>query len=162
MKKRWILAYVLTAAVGIGLHFVYGLFPSPLVGVLAPVNESVWEHLKLLFWPSFGAGLVLARKYNGSRRFWGAWLAGMLLMPALLLGVYYTLAAGFLVESQILDISLFFLSLAAGFFAAWRLNGSGKAEAAAGLLVIAVGMLGAALVLFTAAPPELPVFISKV
>lgn len=162
MKKRWILAYVFTAAAGAGLHFVYDLWPSPLVGVLAPVNESVWEHLKLLFWPSFAAGLFLAQKYNGSRRFWGAWLAGMLLMPALLLGVYYTLAAGFLVESQILDISLFFISLAAGFFAAWRLNESGKAEAAAGLLVIGVGMFGAALVLFTAAPPDLPIFISPI
>lgn len=34
------------------LHFLYGLSGEFfLVGLLAPVNESVWEHLKLALWP---------------------------------------------------------------------------------------------------------------
>ena len=45
MKGRFFLAFVLTALVGSALHFGYDLCPSPLVGLICPVSESVWEHL---------------------------------------------------------------------------------------------------------------------
>lgn len=32
-------------------HFLYDLAPCPFVGSFAPVNESVWEHLKIVFYP---------------------------------------------------------------------------------------------------------------
>lgn len=32
-------------------HFLYDLVPCPFVGAFAPVNESVWEHLKIVFYP---------------------------------------------------------------------------------------------------------------
>lgn len=162
MKKRWIFTFLVTAAVGTALHFVYDLCPVPLVGVFAPVNESVWEHLKLLFWPMLAAGFFLAGESQGSRRFWGAWLLGVLLAPAFLLGVFYALLAGFGVESMAVDIALYYLSLAVGFWAAWHTKDSEAAEKLAGVLVIAAGVYGAALVLFTAAPPDLPIFGSKV
>lgn len=38
---------------GSALHFTYELSGSNLVvGAISAVNESVWEHLKLVFWPS--------------------------------------------------------------------------------------------------------------
>ena len=161
MKKRWFLIFFVTAVVGTALHFVYDLWPVPLVGIIAPVNECVWEHLKMLYWPSLAAGFFLAREDRGSSRFWSAWLAGMLLAPTALLGVYYTLLAGFGVESQAVDVALYYLSLAFGFWTAWRLNDSGKAEKLVGVLVIAAGLFGAALVLFTVCPADLPIFVSK-
>ena len=34
------------------LHFTYRWSGrNPLIGLIAPVNESVWEHMKLLFFP---------------------------------------------------------------------------------------------------------------
>lgn len=37
--------------VGSMLHFIYEWSKdSPIVGMIAPVNESVWEHLKLGYW----------------------------------------------------------------------------------------------------------------
>ena len=51
MKKRFALAFALTALIGTGLHFAYSLCPVAFVGLFAPVNESVWEHLKLLAVP---------------------------------------------------------------------------------------------------------------
>ena len=59
MKKRYALAFLLTALAGTALHFAYDWCLSPLVGLFAPVNESVWEHLKLLFWPFLAAGFAL-------------------------------------------------------------------------------------------------------
>jgi hypothetical protein len=38
---------------GSALHFTYALSGNnALVGVFSAVNESVWEHLKLVFWPA--------------------------------------------------------------------------------------------------------------
>nr|WP_236945659.1 DUF6512 family protein [Enterocloster clostridioformis] len=40
------------------LHFTYRWSGrNPLIGLIAPVNESVWEHMKLLFFPMLLFGL---------------------------------------------------------------------------------------------------------
>jgi len=30
-------------------HFMYKWFPNPIVSILFPVNESIWEHMKMLY-----------------------------------------------------------------------------------------------------------------
>ena len=99
MKKRWITALVLTALAGTGLHFAYGICPEPLVGLFAPVNESVWEHLKLLFWPFLAAGFALTRREEDQAAAWSGLLLAELVMPLFLVGMYYLLRAGFGVRS---------------------------------------------------------------
>lgn len=43
-----------TAIAGTLLHFAYEYsMENPLVAMFAPVNESTWEHMKLVFFPSF-------------------------------------------------------------------------------------------------------------
>jgi len=38
---------------GSAFHFTYELSGNnPVVGSISAVNESVWEHLKLAFWPA--------------------------------------------------------------------------------------------------------------
>ena len=113
MKRRWLFVFFLTAAAGAALHFLYDLWPNALTAILAPVNESVWEHLKLLYWPFLAAD---------SRRSWCALLIGVLAAPVLLLGAYYPLACGFSLHGLVLDILLYLLSLAGGFFLAYRLQ----------------------------------------
>lgn len=161
MRKRWIAAFVLTALAGTALHFAYDLCPVPLVGLFAPVNESVWEHLKLLFWPFLAAGFALTRRQEDKPAAWSGLLLSQLLMPLFLLGVYYPLRAGFGVESLAVDIGLYYLTLALGFWLAHRVSGSGKLAFLSGVLVIAAGLYGAALILFTLAPPELPIFMAN-
>ena len=158
MKKRFWIAFFLTALAGAGLHFVYELCPLPIVGLFAPVNESVWEHLKLFFWPFLAAAFVLTRGQADGQRAWSGFLLAELLMPLLCMGGFYTLTAGFGVEALWVDLALYTVTMAAGFRLAYRRMLDGTAAWAAGVLVIAVGLYGAALILFTMAPPELPVF----
>ena len=48
-----------TLTAGILLHFSYEWsMENPFVALFAPVNESVWEHLKLLFFPFLLASLA--------------------------------------------------------------------------------------------------------
>ena len=158
MKKRFWIAFFLTALAGAGLHFVYELCPLPIVGLFAPVNESVWEHLKLFFWPFLAAAFVLTRGQADGQRAWSGFLLAELLMPLLCMGGFYTLTAGFGVEALWVDLALYTVTIAAGFRLAYRRMLDGTVAWAAGVLVIAVGLYGAALILFTMAPPLLPVF----
>lgn len=158
MKKRYITAFILTVLAGAALHLAYPLAETPLVGLFAPVNESVWEHLKLIFWPFLAAGFFLTRGKEDQMRAWSGILSAQLLMPLALCGTYYLLACGFAFSALWADILLYVLVLAVGFSLAYRAEKSGRIAYLSGVLVILVGLFGAALILFTLAPPELPIF----
>ncbi|MBQ1264847.1 MAG: hypothetical protein IIY04_05445, partial [Oscillospiraceae bacterium] len=111
MKKRFIAAFVISSLIGTGMHFLYDLLPSPITAVFAPVNESIWEHLKLSFWPFLGAAFVLNRKQKHQRSAWGAALSALVLMPLFLTGIYYTLLSGFAVESDAINVTLYYLTM---------------------------------------------------
>ena len=52
--KNTIYGILFTVVLGTFLHFLYELSSeNPLIGAFSAVNESVWEHLKLLFIPFF-------------------------------------------------------------------------------------------------------------
>lgn len=51
-KKIIIIACIASILLGVFLHFAYELSgDNVIVSLIAPVNESVWEHLKLIFIP---------------------------------------------------------------------------------------------------------------
>lgn len=50
MKRSYFIAAIVAAAAGTALHFLYEVSPNLISALLSPVNESVWEHLKLLYW----------------------------------------------------------------------------------------------------------------
>lgn len=163
MKKAFWFSFLGAVALGTGWHFLYIAAPCPLTALLAPVNESVWEHLKLLFYPPLLCALVLSFRWNSTRRtYWSGALAGIASMPVLLLGLYYPLTAGFFVPAaSAFNIILYVLVLLCGWALGAHLINTGRADRFLGALVILAGVFWAALTVFTAAAPPLPIFISK-
>ena len=50
-----------------GAHFVYDLFPNVISSIFFPVNESIWEHMKILFTSIILYGIIdyiLLKKNN--------------------------------------------------------------------------------------------------
>lgn len=158
MKRKYCLACIAAAIGGSLLHFAYGLLPLPAVGMFAPVNESVWEHLKLLYWPVLTAGFFLSFGKDDQLRAWSGVLCSMLWTPLLLLGGYYLLHFGFAVSGIAADIVWYYAVMALGFFLAYRAEKSGRLTFLTGVFVIFVGLLGAMLVIFTMIPPDFPIF----
>lgn len=54
--KKLIVYYLIAAALGILLHFLFQWLPNPVTALVAPVRESVWEHTKLLYFPLLEIG----------------------------------------------------------------------------------------------------------
>ncbi len=51
IRRLHIIGFFFTIITGTLLHFIHEWFGGNLTAVLGAVNESTWEHLKLLFWP---------------------------------------------------------------------------------------------------------------
>lgn len=126
MKRHWLLTALGAILAGAGLHFLWQVLPNPLFALISPVNESVWEHLKLLYWPMLAAALVLAR---GPRRIavWAGFFPAIVLQPVFLLALYYGLRA-LGVQGLAVDLTLYVLTMAGGFLLAARLSRSGPAQ----------------------------------
>jgi len=143
------------------LHFVFAWSGNRTwVGVIAPVNESVWEHFKMAFWPGLSFALAEYASLRGPRPgFWAGKAAGLAAMPAIIGIIFYACTAMTGRHFLWVDILLFLAAVAAGQLAGWRVavrSGAGRRAEAAGILVLAV--LGALFVLFTFHPPEWPIF----
>jgi len=158
---RWeVYGIFVIAVVGTSLHFTYELSGQNLLAaVFSAVNESVWEHLKLVFWPA--AGFTLIQKVYFRRlpsSFLPAKAVGMLVMPAVILVMYYT-SKLFGVESLAFDIFTFYLSVVLGQLSTIKLlkkNNLPKTASYLGLTAIAT--LAIAFTYFTFNPPHTPLF----
>lgn len=67
LKKIKIIAIIGTFAISFLSHFAYDIFPNILFTFFFPVNESIWEHMKILFTSTLIYGFIdyyLLKKNN--------------------------------------------------------------------------------------------------
>lgn len=93
-------------------HFAYEILPNPLFSFLFPVNESIWEHMKILFTSSLLYGIIdyiiLKKnniKYNNYP--FQLWFTSLIIIPIYLL-IYLPLYK-LIGESLIISITLLFI-----------------------------------------------------
>lgn len=157
MKKQYILAAVVAAVGGTALHFLYEVVPNPLIALFSPVNESVWEHLKLLYWPMLIAAFALSPLAEEKLNLWSGFLTALIAMPIFLTGLYYLLGA-LCIRGLWVDITLYYITMAGGFLLAWYVSSRRRLTRAAPWLLMVVILYGAFLILFTFAAPDCGIF----
>ena len=123
-KTYLITGFIFTAILGTLAHFFYEWCgENPLVGLFSPVNESTWEHMKLLFFPVVLWSLFipdgLAEQKPGLRpALLLGGITGTLLIPVL----FYTYS-GILGRTVTgIDISIFFISVTIAFLCAYHIT----------------------------------------
>jgi len=166
MNKAKILTWEITGAViisllGSFLHFAFALFGEwPPVALIAAVNESVWEHLKLAFWPALIYALIEWLFFRReAKNFWIAKAFGILTMPIVITPVFYGYKT--LIGRNILwvDISLFVFAVFAGQMFSYRLLLCQSFVAEIKILaIILLVLMIAAFSIFTFFPPHYPLF----
>lgn len=164
--QAWILwGIVFIAIFGSLIHFAYKWSDNTiLVGIFSPVNESVWEHLKLAFWPVLFwwlLGYVLtkrSKKVSPMDWFVSATVAELTSLW-LILSLYYTYTGALGTEVLVVDILSFILAVALGQVLALHIYKHAKLKCYH--LYITITILLAFMVLFalfTFAPPHIPLF----
>ncbi len=149
---------------GSALHFTYALSGNqPLVGFFSAVNEAVWEHLKLAFWPSLVWMLI---EFNPLRKitnnFLSAKAIGTYVMVVIIPIVFYlyTLFTGRSVFQ--IDITTFVVAVVIGQVVSYKLMQKKKLSKFANIIsVMALIFLAVLFVVFTFYPPHLPLFLDS-
>jgi hypothetical protein len=151
LSRGALLTFAVATVAGACLHFVYDLAPNAVTAVFSPVNESLWEHLKIIFWPLLVAALVRTSGTEQEGR--GPWAVGILGAAAgtLLLGYGYHILLGG--EAMAVDLCIYVLMMAMAFLLAGGMNHPAICARADALSLLVLA-LGCAIILFTFLPPD--------
>lgn len=149
-----------TAAAGSALHFLFDwsgrLIPAALI---APVNESVWEHLKLLFFPFLLFSALEALLRRPGPAFYTAAACGVLAGLASIPVLFYTFTGVTGNHALWADILIFLVSVVLTFFLRSFLEKRIRPGRTALFLSLFVPILLVLLFsLLTFFPPALPLF----
>ena len=164
MKKvNCLLEFIIIGIAGTLWHFIYEWTgENPVIGAIAPVNESVWEHLKLLFFPAliyFIIEYFLCREQYEN------------LIPADVIGIFIgmlTITAFFYTYSEILgynvsalDILSYFLGLGITLYIKSRIlkKKSFSSKTAKYLSLILTAVTAVLFAVWSFCPPRLGIFI---
>ncbi|MBO4939314.1 MAG: hypothetical protein J6C98_10025 [Oscillospiraceae bacterium] len=164
MKQRSVLwQWAGFAAVTFGgtiLHFLYdwtggNILVSPFSGV----NESTWEHVKLLFWPLFLFALIQRLFFKDQKNYWCVKLAEILLGLVLIPVLFYTYNGVFGKSPDWINIAIFYISAALVFLFEWWAFKNDRLQCKYSWLTFAaICLIGLLFVVFTFAPPQIPMF----
>jgi hypothetical protein len=152
---------VFILAAGSALHFAYewsGGFP--LVALFAAVNESVWEHLKLAFWPAVLWAAVERNPLRGRvNNFPLAKGLSIMLMPLAIVALFYGYTTLLGHHVLVLDIATFVVAVILGQWLSCRLlTGDERSPAANRLAPVPVVVFAILLVVFTFLTPNVELF----
>ena len=159
--RLWqLFGFGVTALGGTLLHFLYDwLGEARWVAPFSGVNESTWEHMKLLFWPMLAYAVVQSFSFKDQKDFWCIKLRGILLGLTLIPILFYTYNGAVGKSPDWLNIAIFFISAAAAYLFETRLFERGTVVCRRPRwAVAALCLIGVLFVVFTFATPEIGVF----
>ncbi len=152
--------FAVVSLLGTLLHYLYDWTDSSFAALFSGVNESTWEHMKLLFFPMFlfaiVQGFFVGQEYEN---FWCVKLKGTLLGIGLIPVIFYTLRGIFGDTPDWVNIAIFFVAAAVAFL--WETRQFQKGSMPCKGTKWAVGIfcgLAVAFWAFTFMPPEIPLF----
>ena len=154
------LGFGVTSLGGTILHFLYDWLGAAVwIAPFSGVNESTWEHMKLLFWPMFIYAIVQSFFFKEREDFWCVKLRGMLLGLSLIPVIFYTYNGVIGKSPDWLNIAIFFVSAAIAYIYETRIFNSDNLRCKSPKLAFAALCASALLfVVFTFATPEIGIF----
>lgn len=162
LKKFEIFSTIFTIVVGTLLHFTFNWSNNnSFVGIFSAVNESTWEHLKILFFPMLITTIVGYFYYKDIPNYLCNKTKGILLSLLFIVVFFYTYSGILGTNYAIINILSFIFAIIIGevyFYRQIKLNTS------CNLLLSIIILLGLTLsfFIFTFIPPQIGLFIDPV
>lgn len=158
--RLWqLMGFALSSIIGTFLHFLYDwLDKSIWVAPFSSVNESTWEHMKLIFWPMLFFAIIQSFFFKYSKSFWCVKLRGILLGLSLIPILFYTYNGVIGSSPDWINIAIFFISVGFAYIYETRLFSSTHCKSS----ILTFGTLCVIALLFfvfTFATPKIDLFI---
>ncbi len=157
LRTRTFFAFLLTSALGTLFHFVYDWTGNALVvGLFTPVNESIWEHLKLIFFPIL---IVTFLEYLQSKdqppNLICIKLKSALLAMAFTTIAYYTYSGIMGKNIDWLNITIYFIAMALAYIYSYRQIRNENPKGNVTLCLVMTLVIAAAFMIFTLSSPNI-------
>lgn len=161
LKSYIIKGIIFVSVIGTLLHFAYSLSGNNFaVGLFTPVNESIWEHTKLLFFPMLIYSLYFSKKIKDDYHcVLSAMNLGALSGVLLIIVLFYTYSGIIGDNIAFADIAIFYISVITSFYIAYKAMLSCKIDKYNVALQILSIVLVCLFITFTLYPPNIPLFI---
>ena len=164
MKRQvglWqLMGFAVTALGGTLLHFLYEWTGEKVwVAPFSGINESTWEHMKILFWPMFLYAIVQSFFFRDRNDFWcikcKGILAGLVSIPVL----FYTYNGAIGKSPDWINIAIFFISAAIAYIFETRQFMNEVTDCKRSKLAFAIlSFIAALFIFFTFKTPEIGIF----
>lgn len=153
-----------SAILGTLLHFLYEWTNLSLLMPISAVNESTWEHMKLLFFPTFIYAIIQSvfflKEYP---QFWRIKVVGISIGLILIPVLFYTYNGALGKSPDWFNILSFFIALGGVYFIEHLLFKNTKKNSRFEVIsIIWLIVIAILFIVFTFAPLNLPLFISPV
>lgn len=162
LLKVQIIVILFCLILGTLLHFIYEWSGENLfVGSFSAVNESVWEHLKLAFYPMLIAAII---EYffvkNIANNYVEAKTIGIFTAISFIVVAFFTYSGIIGTSIIAIDILLFIISIILGEYVVYKLmkRNDESTVATTSLSIIILAFLLLCFVIFTYLPPEVNLF----
>ena len=155
-----LVGFAVTSLGGTLLHFSYEwLGKRAWIAPFSGVNESTWEHMKLLFWPMLLYALLQSIFFKDRRDFWSIKLKGILLGISIIPVLFYTYNGAIGKSPDWLNIAIFFIAAALAYtYEAITFIRNKKEYISKWLALAVIFAIALLFVLFTFKTPELGIF----
>lgn len=155
-----LLGFAVTSLGGTILHFLYDwLGEAAWIAPLSGVNESTWEHMKLLFWPMLLFAIVQSFFFRDREDFWCVKLRGILLGIILIPVIFYTYNGVIGRSPDWINIVIFFVCAAIAYIYETRLYNTNRLSCRSPKWAkITLGAIALLFVIFTFLTPEIGIF----
>ena len=164
MKKNIILKFIIFSGIfvmilGTLLHFTYEWSGNnQFIASFSAVNESTWEHLKLLFFPMLLTTIIEFFYLEKScPNYWCARLFGILTAILFTIVFFYTYTGIIGTNFAFVDISIFFFAVILGELVSYKVLVS-SFDCNSSVALVGIILLLACFIIFTYFTPEIGLF----
>ena len=151
--------FALTSLGGTLLHFLYDWLGRPIwISPFSGVNESTFEHMKLLFWPMIIYAVIQSLFFR-RKDFWWIKLRGISLGLISIPLMFYTYNGVIGKSPDWINITIFFVAAAIGYLYEYRLfNKEIENSKNKWIAVLLMCLIAMSFILFTFVTPKIGIF----
>lgn len=119
LKKMIFINTIVTFLLCFLAHFIYSWFPNPIFSIFFPVNESIWEHMKMLYTVVLTYGIIeffILKKFDIDNHNFllTTFIKSIIIIPiylAMFLPLYYNLGENMFISISVMLISIIIVNI---------------------------------------------------
>ena len=162
MKNLWLwqlAGYAFAMVLGTLLHFILNWTGWMFLAPISAVNESTWEHMKILFFPMLFFACIQSLFFHyGKAGFWWIKLIGICIGVFSIPILFYTFNSAFGKTPDWLNVVFFFLSAGLAYLVESVLFRKAFPLPLQWIAIVLLIVFLALFIIFTVFPPALPLF----